>query len=250
MTGAGRGIGAAVAAVLAREGRPVTLLDVDGPALRATTRRLTDAGHEAIGTVCDVRDVGAVEAAVVAAEERLGPVEVLANVAGVLRPGAVLELDDAAWADTFAVNVFGVLHVSRAVARRMVPRGRGAIITVGSNAAGVPRAGMAAYAASKAASAHLLRCLGLELAGHGIRCNTVAPGSTRTPMQAALFGEDPDAAARAVDGDPATFRVGIPLGRLAEPEDVAEVVAFLASARARHVTMQDVYVDGGATLRA
>jgi 2,3-dihydro-2,3-dihydroxybenzoate dehydrogenase len=108
---------------------------------------------------------------------------------------------------------------------------------------------MAAYAASKAAAAHFTRCLGLELAGLGIRCNVVSPGSTDTPMQRALWTDDAGVEA-VVAGRPDLFKPGIPLGRIAAAEDVADAVVFLASDRARHITMHDLYVDGGATLRA
>jgi 2,3-dihydro-2,3-dihydroxybenzoate dehydrogenase len=127
-----------------------------------------------------------------------------------------------------------------------VPRGAGAIITVSSNAGGVPRTNMAAYAASKAAATMFTRCLGLELARSGIRCNVVSPGSTGTAMQQVL-GAAPEAV---IAGDPGSYRVGIPLGRIADPADIADAVVFLASDQARHITMQDLYVDGGATLRA
>jgi 2,3-dihydro-2,3-dihydroxybenzoate dehydrogenase len=104
---------------------------------------------------------------------------------------------------------------------------------------------MAAYAASKAAATLFTKCLGLELAEHGIRCNVVSPGSTDTAMQRGLQTLD-----AAVAGDLGRYRVGIPLGRVADPADVADSVLFLASDRARHITMHDLYVDGGATLRA
>jgi 2,3-dihydro-2,3-dihydroxybenzoate dehydrogenase len=226
VTGAARGIGAAVARSLAGLGARVAAVDLDGP-YRA-----------------DVADAAAVERVFDAVEHDLGPVDIAVNVAGILRTGDATGLSDADWAALFAVNATGVFHVSRAAARRMVPRRRGVIITVGSNAAGVPRAGMAAYAASKAAAAHFTRSLGLELAPRGIRCNVVAPGSTDTDMQRAMAGATP------VTGDPAAFKVGIPLGRLAAPEDVADAVTFLVSDRARHITLHDLYVDGGATLRA
>ncbi|TYB50613.1 SDR family oxidoreductase [Nonomuraea sp. PA05] len=109
-----------------------------------------------------------------------------------------------------------------------------------------------AYAASKAAARMFTRCLGLEVARHGIRCNVVSPGSTDTAMLRALWsGEDPDEALSAtLAGDPGAFRVGIPLGRVADPADIADAVVFLCSERARHITMHDLLVDGGATLRA
>ncbi|GGV22796.1 2,3-dihydro-2,3-dihydroxybenzoate dehydrogenase [Kitasatospora herbaricolor] len=235
MTGAGRGIGAAVARMLAERGAEVIASDLHAP---------DDSVHR-----LDVTDGAAVEALVDRIERERGPIDVLVNVAGVLTAAPVLETTDENWARTFAVNTTGVFHTCRAVGRRMAGRGRGSIVTVGSNAAGVPRTGMAAYAASKAATTMFVRCLGLELARSGVRCNLVSPGSTDTDMQRALWTDDA-AEQRVIDGDPATYRVGIPLGRIAAPEDVAEAVAFLAGDRARHITMHDLYVDGGATLRA
>ncbi|GAA3883357.1 2,3-dihydro-2,3-dihydroxybenzoate dehydrogenase [Saccharothrix violaceirubra] len=232
VTGAGRGIGAAVADALADEGVKVVGLDVlDGD------------------LVVDVSDVDAVEDAVAHVEGSVGPIDILVNVAGVLRTGRILDVTDDDWRTTFAVNTDGVFHVSRAVARRMAPRRRGAIVTVGSNASGVPRTDMGAYAASKAATTMFTRCLGLELAEFGVRCNVVSPGSTDTDMQRALWTDD-EGPRRVIAGDPSTYRVGIPLRRIADPADVADAVLFLASDRARHITMQNLFVDGGATLRA
>ncbi|WP_188307860.1 2,3-dihydro-2,3-dihydroxybenzoate dehydrogenase [Streptomyces sp. CBMA123] len=247
VTGAGQGIGAAVVRALAAEGAVVAAVDRNAGPLAGIAAE-SDAVHP---YVVDVTDVQEVDRAVKLMDSQLGPVGVLVNVAGILRAAPAVELADADWAETFAVNATGVFHTSRAVGRRMAGRGRGAIITVGSNAAGVPRAGMAAYAASKAAATMFTRCLGLELARSGVRCNVVSPGSTDTEMQRALWGEDAEASERRViDGDLAAWRVGIPLGRIAAPADVAEAVLFLASDRARHITMHDLYVDGGATLRA
>lgn len=256
VTGAGQGIGAAVARLLAAEGAHVLATDRTADGLEELAAEPVGEpspnGTAAAGTitaqVMDVTDAAAVEAAVNAVERDRGPLDILVNVAGILRPGPAAHLSDEDWADTFAVNTTGVFHTSRAVAARMAARGSGCIVTVGSNAAGVPRTGMAAYAASKAAAAMYTKCLGLELARSGVRCNIVAPGSTDTAMQRALWTDDA-APQRVVDGDPATFRTGIPLGRIAAPRDIAEAVLFLASDRARHITMQELYVDGGATLR-
>ncbi|KYF48969.1 2,3-dihydro-2,3-dihydroxybenzoate dehydrogenase, partial [Sorangium cellulosum] len=170
-------------------------------------------------------------------------------VAGVLRVSSALALTDEDWERTFAVNTRGVFNVGRAVARRMVPRRSGSIVTVGSNAARTPRVNMSAYAASKAAAAQWTKCLGLELAQHDIRCNVVSPGSTDTPMQRALWADDRGAEA-VIAGNPAAFKLGIPLRRIATAEDVAAAVLFLLSDEARHITMHDLCVDGGATLGA
>ncbi|MEU6357083.1 2,3-dihydro-2,3-dihydroxybenzoate dehydrogenase [Streptomyces sp. NPDC047072] len=249
VTGAGRGIGAAVTAALVAAGARVLATDVDGEGVAA----LADAwGDKVVARPLDVTDPDAVDVLVAEAEDTLGPLDIAVNVAGILRSSPVEALTDTDWAATFAVNTTGVMHVSRAVARRMTGRGRGSIVTVASNAAGIPRTGMAAYAASKAASVMFTKCLGLEVAAHGVRCNTVSPGSTLTDMQRALWpaGDEAAAVRRVVEGDLAAHRTGIPLGRVAEPSDVADAVVFLVSDRARHITMHDLYVDGGATLRA
>jgi 2,3-dihydro-2,3-dihydroxybenzoate dehydrogenase len=233
VTGAAKGIGAGVVSALADAGATVAAVDV----------------APGVPFVADVRDPAAVARVVERVERELGPIGIGVSVAGILRPAEVGDITDDDWADTFAVNSTGVFNVFRELSRRMRPRGEGALITVGSNAAGVPRAGMAAYAASKAAATMFTRCLGLELAGSGVRCNIVSPGSTDTDMQRLLW-TDENGPAQVIAGNPARFRAGIPLGRIADPADIADAVVFLASARARHITMQNLYVDGGATLRA
>lgn len=251
VTGAARGIGAAVVEALAGRGARVLAADVDAERVAALAGR---SEGRVVARALDVTDAAAVESAVAEAERTLGPLDIAVNVAGVLRTSAVVDLNDADWAAVFAVNTDGVLHLSRAAARRMVARGRGSIVTVASNAAGVPRSGMAAYAASKAAAVMFTKCLGLEVAPYGVRCNTVCPGSTATDMQFALWEGTPGGAGNGrravIEGDLASYRTGIPLGRIAEPSDIADAVAFLASDRARHITLHDLYVDGGATLRA
>ncbi|NSC20203.1 2,3-dihydro-2,3-dihydroxybenzoate dehydrogenase [Streptomyces albus subsp. chlorinus] len=250
VTGAGRGIGAAVVRALVGQGARVLATDLDPDGVG---KLAADHPGRVTARPLDVTDPAAVEALLAESDRTLGPLDIAVNVAGVLRLANVADLADEDWAATFAVNTDGVFHVSRAAARRMAARGSGSIVTVASNAAGVPRTGMAAYAASKAAAVMFTKCLGLEVAGRGVRCNTVSPGSTLTDMQRACWGpgsDEEEAAARVVEGDLASYRTGIPLGRIADPADIAEAVVFLASDRARHITLHDLYVDGGATLRA
>src|SRR5690606_32278239 len=178
--------GAAVVRALADEGAHVAAFDLDGEAAERLAASITSPDVRVRGGRLDVTDSRAVEAAITAVEKDWGPIDCLANVAGVLSTTLVVDTDDETWTHVFDVNARGVFNVSRAVARRMAPRRRGAIVTVSSNAAGVPRYGMAAYAASKAAATMFTRCLGLELARSGIRCNIVAPGSTLTPMQTGM----------------------------------------------------------------
>lgn len=250
VTGAAGGVGRAVARALAGLGHVVAAADLDAHGLSVLQKDV--AGTLDTGLVrpfvLDVTDPLKVRETVRSVERSLGPVQVLVNAAGVLDAAPALGSDEAWWARHLAVNATGVFSVSRAVADRMVARRGGSIVTVSSNAAHVPRASMAAYCASKAAATAFTRCLGLEVAAAGVRCNVVSPGSTATAMLHSLADGPRAAEDAAVRGDPGSYRVGIPLGRVAQPEDVAQAVVFLASERARHVTMHDLVVDGGATL--
>jgi 2,3-dihydro-2,3-dihydroxybenzoate dehydrogenase len=235
VTGAAGGIGAAVVRALERRGAAVAAVDVRTPDAKTPY-------------VVDVRDSRAVDDLVVRVERELGPIDVLVNVAGVMRAGPAVGLSDEDWAAVFDVNATGVFRLCRAVAPGMVARRRGTIVTVSSNAAVVARVQLAAYAAAKAAASHFTRCLGLELAPHGVRCNVVSPGSTDTDMVRAAYG--PDGIDAVIRGSLPLYRNGIPLLRVARPDDIAAAVAFLVSDDARHITLQDLVVDGGAALGA
>lgn len=251
VTGAAGGIGAAVARRMAEAGYAVAAIDCREHPSRQLVAELEGGGHRAVHHGADVSDGDAVEGVVARVERDLGPVTAVANVAGILRHGATSEFPTEHWHELFAANALGVFNVCRAVSPRMVSRGHGSIVTVGSDAASVPRTAMAAYAASKAAATQFTLCFGLEMAPHGIRCNVVSPGSTDTPMRRQLWGGENAGGAAAPNGaNPTDFRVGVPLGRVAAPEDVADAVAFLLSARARHITLHDLRVDGGASLGA
>ena len=235
VTGAAGGIGAAVVRTLEERGATVAAVDVRTPDAKTPY-------------VVDVRDTRAVDDLVARVERELGPIAILVNAAGIMRAGPAVGLGDEDWAAVLDVNATGVLRLCRAVAPGMVARRHGAILTVSSNAAVVARAHLAAYAAAKAAASHFTRCLGLELARHGVRCNVVSPGSTDTDMLRAAYG--PDGIDAVIRGSLPLYRNGIPLLRVARPDDIAAAVAFLASDDARHITMQDLVVDGGAALGA
>lgn len=246
VTGAAQGIGAAITAQLLKEGAFVVALDRNADQLAQLAATLAPWAARLCVRTLDICD-GAQVARSVAAIEEERPLHGLVNCAGVLRPRSVADTTLEDWMDTFAVNTHGTFFVTQAVAMRMAARGEGAVVTVASNAGSTPRVGMAAYCASKAAAAMLTRCIGLELGAQGVRCNVVSPGSTQTPMLRTLVGDRPGIDREIIAGNPSLYRTGIPLGRLAVPDDIARGVLFLLSGDARHITMQDLVMDGGAT---
>jgi 2,3-dihydro-2,3-dihydroxybenzoate dehydrogenase len=248
ITGAAQGIGAAVAQALAQAGAKLALIDIQADTLEATTQQLRQYGTPVQAYPLDIGNSQHVDEAIERIQHQFGNIHHLVNVAGILRMGAITELSNTDWERTITVNLNGVFFVSRRVAKTMISQGTGgSMVTVSSNAASVPRIGMAAYAASKAASTHFTKCLGLELAPHGIRCNIVSPGSTDTDMQRHM-SPSLESQQRILLGSLEHHRLGIPLQRLATPEDISNAVCFLLSDQARHITMHDMRVDGGATL--
>ncbi|ELY6211666.1 2,3-dihydro-2,3-dihydroxybenzoate dehydrogenase EntA [Cronobacter dublinensis] len=239
VTGAGKGIGYATARAFAQAGATVTGFDLAFP-------------HADYPFACETLDV-ADAAGVAAVCQRLlrddARLDVLVNAAGILRMGATdaLALDD--WQQTFAVNVGGAFNFFQQTMATFRAQKRGAIVTVASDAAHTPRIGMSAYGASKAALRSLALTVGLELASCGVRCNLVSPGSTDTDMQRTLWHSD-DAEQQRIRGFAEQFKLGIPLGKIAQPKEVANTILFLASDLASHITLQDLVIDGGSTLGA
>ncbi|PFV36376.1 2,3-dihydro-2,3-dihydroxybenzoate dehydrogenase [Bacillus cereus] len=250
VTGAAQGIGSVVAKMFLERGATVIAVDQNEEGLNVLLNQneLNNTRMKRMKTFrLDVSDSAAVEDMVNHIANEIAPIDILINVAGVLRMGPIHSLSDEDWNKTFSVNTTGVFNMSRAVSKNMMLRKSGAIVTVGSNAANTPRMEMAAYAASKAGTTMFMKCLGLELAAYNIRCNLVSPGSTETEMQRLLWADE-NGAKNIIAGSQNTYRLGIPLQKIAQPSEVAEAVLFLASDRASHITMHNLCVDGGATL--
>lgn len=247
VTGAASGIGRATALRLAGQSARLGLVDLDPEGLAQSADQARTAGASQVVTaVTDIASAEATSLAFTSLSRDLDGLDAVVCAAGILLPGDLTTTTSADWDRQFAVNTTGVLHCLQACATHV--RDGGAIVVVSSNAARVSRTGMLAYAASKAATSALTRCVGLELAARGIRCNVVEPGSTDTPMQRRLWPDAELGELLAIHGDPRAYRVGIPLGRIAEPDDVAALVCFLVSDDARHLCLQQIFVDGGASL--
>lgn len=249
VTGGAKGIGGTLIQRLANLGVKVAVVDYSEEILHLHVNRLQEQGLQVFAFTADVGDSKAIDEIVEKVESEIGPIELLVNVAGTLSCGPIQSFSDQDWAKTFSVNTTGVFHVSRAVSRYMISRKKGSIVTVGSNAASVPRKSMAAYSASKAASVMFTKCLGLELAEHNIRCNIVSPGSTDTDMQRSLWTDD-DGAELMINGNLDSFKVGIPLKKIAETGNIVDAILFFLSDQSSHITMSNLVVDGGATLGA
>lgn len=237
------GIGRAIALRLAAGGAKVVACGIDEEGNRELSQEGARLGL-AVGVECgDVSDPGAVAKLVADAARKMGGVDILACAAAIHPFGTVLDTDPETWNRCMAVNVGSIYLLARAVVPEMRKRGGGSIVNLASVQGHACQKGVAAYAASKGAIHSLTRALALDHAEDGIRVNSISPGSVRTPMLAR-------AAERFSPGVPedevfARFGAAHPLGRIATPEEIAEVAAFLASARAAFCTGSDFVVDGG-----
>jgi 3-oxoacyl-[acyl-carrier protein] reductase len=234
VTGAGRGIGAAVSAAFARAGASVALLDVDEGAARATAGAL---GSRCLALGVDVRDHAAVAAAVADAARRFGRLDILVNNAGILRDARIENVADADWDDTLAVSLGGAMACARAAVPFMRANGHGRILSASSVVARMGNFGQTAYAAAKAGIIGMTRSWARELGRHGITANAVAPGFIDTDMTRSV-------PAKIVD----LMLARTAARRLGRPEEVAAVYLFLASDAASFVNGAVVGVDGGLLL--
>jgi 2-hydroxycyclohexanecarboxyl-CoA dehydrogenase len=237
VTGAGRGIGRAIAVRLAEEDARVAVVDLDAASARDTAAAI---GEGAVGLRADVTDGASVRAAVVEAERALGPIDVLVNNAGWDKVEPFVRSAEETWEKVIAINLRGVLLCTRAVLDGMIARRRGRIVSIGSDAARVGSTGEAVYAAAKAGVIGFSKTLARELARHGITVNVVCPGPTDTPLFQGIAAENPKLMG--------ALERAVPLGRLGRPEEIAAAVAFLASDDAGFVTGQTLSVSGGLTM--
>ena len=246
VTGGGRGLGFEIARTLYAAGARVAVLGRDAGVLTESARSLDPGGGLVIPIVCDVREERAVAAAVQAACDRFGKIDLLVNNSGIAGPTSALwESSLEEWQDTLATNVTGVFLCCRAVLPVMIRQGSGSIVTVGSASGKRPNAGRAAYSASKTALIGLTRTLALEAGAHGIRVNLVTPGAIDSERFQRVIDQLAEKRGVAREEILEEAVAGSPLRRLVKPRDVAEVVTFLASDSAASITGEDINVSAG-----
>ena len=236
VTGAGRGLGASVAELFAREGARVVVSDVDATSAHGTARRIVDAGGEAVGLHADVTSAADAERLTQVAVERFGGLDVLVNNAGIASAGTVCEVTPQEWDRVLAINLKGAYLCSRFAVAHMARSGGGSIVCISSASGVIGQQAQVAYNVSKHGVIGLVRCMALDHAADGIRVNAVCPGVMRTPMLDALSAEQL-----------AALEAMHPLGRVADPEEIAQAVLHLAGDESSFTTGGVFLIDGGLT---
>jgi 2-hydroxycyclohexanecarboxyl-CoA dehydrogenase len=243
VTGGGGGIGGATCKRFAAEGAKVAVFDMNLDAAEVVASAIVAAGGTASAFRCDITDRAAVDAAVAATQEKLGPIAILVNNAGwdVFKP--FTKTVPAEWEKLIAINLIGALHMHHAVLPGMVERNYGRIVNIASDAARGGSSGEAVYSACKGGLVALSKTLAREHARHSITVNVVCPGPTDTALFADVVngGRDP---AKLLEA----FRSAIPLGRIGQPDDLANAIAFFGSDDAGFITGQVISVSGGLTM--
>jgi 2-hydroxycyclohexanecarboxyl-CoA dehydrogenase len=243
VTGAGSGIGRAIAVRLAAEGAHVGVFDINPQGAEETVAAITAAGGKAIAQLCDITDYSAVKTAVTAFETAVGPTDILVNNAGWDTPMPFLKTDEAFWKKVVSINYFGPLHMTHAVAQGMAERKSGRIINIASDAGRVGSSGEVVYSGCKGATIAFAKALARELARSQVTINNVCPGPTDTPAMDLFVGTG-EQGQKIRD----SMVRGVPLGRIGVPEDYPGIVAFLASDDAAFMTGQTISVSGGLTM--
>ena len=239
VTGASSGMGAATARALASAGAQVNLIDIDKKGAEETAQKT---GSEIF--IGDVSNSEFCDLTIDSIVQKQGQVDILVNAAGIILRADALETNDDNWKRIMAVNVDGVFFMCRSAIRHMVNKKSGSIVNFGSIWGDVASSGVTAYCVTKGAVHQLTRALALEHAEDGIRVNAVAPGEVNTPMIKAGRDKPPTG-----DELQELANATIPIKRLAEPEEIAEVVLFLASEKSSYMTGAIVPVDAGYTAR-
>ncbi|MBS0305141.1 MAG: SDR family NAD(P)-dependent oxidoreductase [Proteobacteria bacterium] len=246
VTGGGRGMGVAIAAALARRGCSISLLGRTAATLGQTAQRLADEhGVPVHHALADIADEAAVAAAVAACRERLGPVSVLVNNAGIAPSAPFLASDTALWRRVLDVDLMGAVHATRAVLPDMLEAGRGRIVNIASTAALTGMAYVSAYCAAKHALLGFTRALAIEMVRKGITVNAICPGYADTDIVADAIANITAKTGRSREEALASLLAHNPQRRLVQPDEIGETVAWLCSDAAASVTGQGIVLAGG-----
>ena len=248
ITGSATGIGEAIAHRLAAEGARVACLDYNTAENQATAAEITDQGGRAVALECDVRSQESQRDAFTAVVDQWGRIDVLVACAGIFVGSALTDIPLERWRDIEATNLTGVLISNQLAAPHLIARGAGSIINIASMAAKTSWPNSAEYSATKSGVIGITRSVAMELGPHGITVNAVCPGNTLTAMVHTVAGEVGATLGMTADEWLAMRADDTALERLAEPWEIAGVVAFLASDDARYLTGQSIEVDGGLIL--
>jgi 3-oxoacyl-[acyl-carrier protein] reductase len=249
VTGAASGIGREMAITFSKAGADVVLADLDRAGLASTAVQAEALGAKVIQSPTDVTRRGDVDALIVGALERFGRLDVMANVAGIIRNGAVVDTSEDELDAVLAVNLKGVFFGCAAAARAMAERGGGSIVNLVSAAIDMPAPGLACYAMSKSAVAMLTRTLAVEMGARGVRVNAIAPGFIDTPMTSRHYtGPDGEVDEAARDALWNAMAARAPLGEIGQATDIALAALYLASDASRFVTGQVLRPNGGVAM--
>ncbi|HEY4171734.1 MAG TPA: glucose 1-dehydrogenase [Rhodopila sp.] len=249
VTGAGQGIGRAAAIALAEAGAHVVVADIAGQHAQVTTESITSTQRRSLAVQADVGDLQDIDRMVREALAAFGQIDILVNNAGVTRRADIMDVTEQDWDRIHRVNAKGVFFCLQRVAREMIVRKGGRIINIASIAGkGYAGASNAAYAASKGAVISMTKLAALQLAKHDITVNSVCPGVTRTALSDANLSVRAQQEGVTIEEMERRRAAFVPLNRVNDPEDIAAMVVFLASAGARNITGQSFNVDGGLIL--
>lgn len=249
VTGAAQGIGKATALILAKYGANIVTADIKTGNIIKVVEKIEALGRRGLVVTMDVSNKEQVNNAVTKVIEKFGKIDILVNCAGIVNSSLIVDLSEDIWDKVMDVNAKGAFLVSQAVAKEMIKNSiKGKIVNISSQAAKVGEAGNGVYCASKAAVSMLTQVLALELASYGINVNAICPGYTDTEIMQQIFQKRGPIEEMTPEQYKEKLLLNVPLNRMAKPEEIAELVAFLVSDKSKYITGVAITIAGGKIL--
>lgn len=250
ITGSARGIGKAVALKFAEQGANIILIDINKEGIIKTAEEVKANGAIAIPMVVDITSGTGIVEAVAEIEDKFGKIDVLANCAGIVTSNLILDTEESEWDKVFNVNLKSIFLLSQAVAKSMIKTNvnNGRIVSISSQASKIGEYGNGSYSASKAGVNSLTQVLALELAEYGISVNAVCPGYVNTEMMQEVFNNRGSIENMTSEQYESTLVTEVPMKRMAEPEEIAELVLYLSSNKSNYITGTAITIAGGKTI--